>query len=831
LKATFPTRALPIAFLLALSLGFFYPAIFQGKTFYAFDVLQNHPPWQSNQSPNNTLITDPINIFYPAHLLYQQAIQEGELPFWNHKIFSGTTHTPYFGSPLHYLLFSTLPITSAHDLMLFLHMAGMALMMFLYLKSLHLLTPAALLGAISWMFNGYLMVWFEFENAAMMALTLPGALYFIERWFNKQSPGNFLGLSIFLSLAICAGYAHLLIYQLLLIGVYVIARYVALNPGLKKIKVKEHARILSGPAGALVVGLLAGALFISSHLSFVDEGHREDIPYAQLHESTGKLPARYLITMIFPDFYGSPTRRHGYVNFVPIEKINAYPYNNYNELCIYAGIVTILFAIIGAIYCRLLPGGRFFVITYFTCLAVAMGSIIYWPLAKFIPGLGLSTPTRILYISAFCVTVLASFGLQIVLAKSYHARWPSVLVAAALATITLAAVLLMQEPAIQRAAIEDWLQAYNIPWSNLSGLLAQHYSFTSTVLYLPLGYVTLACLLLFALLYAPTSRHPLILAAIFALLVVDQVTYSRNYNSLTDRGQAYPQTPGIEFLKDDPSLFRVASMPQFLLNGMSPFDIEDVGGYASFFPRRYGELIELSANKELTDLSQVQLKQWYSFSSLASPILSMLNTKYFLATPGAKLLQNETLHLVYQGEMDIYENKQVMARAYFVPQAIHVASRKEAYEVIASFSHEDFRQNVILETPGIGKKPAELDFSSGEGFISELKYRPNEITLSADVPHDGYLVVTTNYHPNWKVELETEQGSRVIAPLLANYSSMAIPLEAGKQSIRFSFHSDWQMMSIAISALTWICLLLFTLGYVLRLFIRSANIDKQSVNS
>jgi hypothetical protein len=427
--------------------------------------------------------------------------------------------------------------------------------------------------------------------------------------------------------------------------------------------------------------------------------------------------------------------------------------------------------------------------------------------------------------------VLAAFGLQIVLAKSYRARWPSVLVGAALATITLAVVLLMREPSMQRAAIEGWLQAYNIPWSNLSGILAQHYSFASTVLYLPLVYVTLACLLLLALLYGPTSQRLLIVVAIFALLVVDQVAYSWNYNSLTDRTEVYPETPGIKFLKDDPSVFRVASMPQFLLNGMSPFDIEDVGGYASFFPRRYGELIELSANTNETDLSNIHLKQWYSFSSLASPILSMLNTKYFLAPPGAMLSQDETLRLVYQGEMDIYENKQVMARAYFVPQAIHVASREEAYEAVASFSHDDFRQTVILEAPGIGKKPAELDISSGEGLISELKYRPNEITLSADVPHEGYLVVTTNFHADWKVNLETEQGTRVISPLLANYSSMAIPLEAGKQSIRFSFHSDWQMMSIAISALTWICLLLFTLGYVLRLIIRSANIDKQSVNS
>ena len=252
---------------------------------------------------------------------------------------------------------------------------------------------------------------------------------------------------------------------------------------------------------------------------------------------------------------------------------------------------------------------------------------------------------------------------------------------------------------------------------------------------------------------------------------------------------------------------------------MSTFYIEDVGGYTSFFPRRYGELIHLSANAQETDLSNIHLKQWYSFSAHASPILSMLNTKYFLAPPGIKLLQNDSLKLVYQGEMDIYENSRVMARAYFVREAIHVASREQAYETIASFSHDDFRQTVILETQGAGQKPAEPVNSSGEGVISHLKYHPNEITLTADVPHDGYLVLTTNFHPDWKVTLEAEKGTRVISPLLANYSLMAVPLEAGKQSIRFSFHSKWQVMSIAISAITWISLLLFSLGYLLHLFV------------
>lgn len=747
-------------------------------------------------------------------MLYQQAIQEGTLPYWNHQIFSGTTHSPYGGSPIHYSLFSTLSVTTAHDLLLFLHMSGMALMMFLYLKELKLLTASALLGAVSWMFNGYLMVWFEFENAVMMALTLPATLYFIEKWFRRHSLGNFLGLSIVLSLAVCAGYAHLLIYQLLLTGIYVIFRHVTSTPVFMELKMTDHARILSGPAAALMVAILAGAMFFSNSLSLMNEGHREDIPFSQLHESTGELPARYLITMIFPDFYGSPTLKQGYMNFTPKDKIAAYPYNNYNELCVYAGIVTLLFAMIGTIYCRLLPGGGFFVITFFICIAMAMGSIIYWPLATYIPGLSLSTPTRILYISAFCITVLAAFGLQILLTKAYSARWPSVLACLLLVGVTFSTSMAVQGPVLQEALINDWLQAYNIPWPNISGALAQHYSFSSPIVYMPMCYVTLASLLVLALLYVSISMRKFVIVAIFTLLVVDQVAFGWNYNSVSNTNDVYPETPGIQFLKNDPSLFRVASTHEFFLNGMWPFNIEDVGGYASFFSRRYGELIHLSANPQESDLSKVRLKQWYNFSSINSPILSMLNTKYLLAAPGTKLSQDERLRLVYRGEMDIYENKQVMERAYFVSEAIHVTSREEAYRKVASFSNEDFQQIVILESPESQFESTPTEVSSDQVIISEVRYSTNKMALSADVPNDGYLVLTTNFHPDWQVSIDSTDDSRLVSPLRANYSLMAVHLKAGHQTIRFLFHSRWHLVSVAVTALTWACLFVMLLAYV-----------------
>lgn len=74
-----PQHLLPIALLIILALAFFYPVILGGKTFYAFDVLQQHPPWLSKQVPNNSLISDPVNLVYSGHVHFQQAIKEGVL--------------------------------------------------------------------------------------------------------------------------------------------------------------------------------------------------------------------------------------------------------------------------------------------------------------------------------------------------------------------------------------------------------------------------------------------------------------------------------------------------------------------------------------------------------------------------------------------------------------------------------------------------------------------------------------------------------------------------------------------------------------------------------
>jgi hypothetical protein len=145
-------KFLPVAFLFLLTIIFFYPVIFQGKTFYAFDNLFRYYPWVSlnpNFRAHNPLITDPVNIFYPYHHFYKTCIQEHIWPLWDSSNFCGV-EGDFPINPIEFSLYLIFTETTAHDLLLWLHLFGMGLFMYLYLKEIGLNLYPALFGAISW---------------------------------------------------------------------------------------------------------------------------------------------------------------------------------------------------------------------------------------------------------------------------------------------------------------------------------------------------------------------------------------------------------------------------------------------------------------------------------------------------------------------------------------------------------------------------------------------------------------------------------------------------------------------------------------------------------
>ncbi|RJQ60485.1 MAG: hypothetical protein C4530_07350, partial [Desulfobacteraceae bacterium] len=344
-------KMLPIAFLFMLVFIFFYPVVLDGKTFYAFDTLFQYLPWSSGTvskiRTQNSLITDPINFFYTFHHFLKTSIAIKTIPFWYDLNFCGVLYTSGSttqSNPIVFLAFFIFPLAVAHDLVLGIHLFGAGLFMFLFLRQLGLKGCPALVGAVSWMFNGYIMVWFEFEHIQILAFSLPAILYFFECWLTTRSWFHCLCCASVIGFSICSGLAHIIIYQVLFLGCYFLYRifgYIRENQN--RMTINKHNWIAIGVALLLIA--LVSANFMMSHLALLQDSQRPGVPFQQLYQQTGQLPAKYLITLLFPDFFGSPARS---LSFTP----QPAPYNNYNELCIYTGILTLFLAAVCLVYIR-----------------------------------------------------------------------------------------------------------------------------------------------------------------------------------------------------------------------------------------------------------------------------------------------------------------------------------------------------------------------------------------------------------------------------------------------------------------------------------------------
>ncbi len=788
----------PIIFIFLLTVIFFFPVIFQGKTFYAFDTLLQYLPWSSYTPPDfkahNSLITDPVNVFYPYYSFLKECSDAGTFFFWKSYNFCGlqispTGHLPAFFS---YLLF---PQSTAHDLLLWLHLFGAGLFMFLYLKNICLNSIPALIGAIAWMFNGYVMVWFEFENVIIMAPSLPASLYYSELWLKKREKLHCLCFTCAIALSVTNGSAQLNIYQLIFIGFYFAFRYFSLrkNSDFQKIGKKELPML--GLSVLLLV--LICSSFLIRHLSLLDDPHRRNFSFEELYDKTGKLPEKYLTTLIFPDFFGTPAGNN--ICFAP-RTSETQSYNNYNELCIYSGILPLFLVFV----CLPYLGKKEYILFYFftavVALTMAMGSVLYYPMAKFIPGLNLSSPTRILYIFGFSMTVLAAIGADILLSGENIKK---------LAIITLWSLLLGAAITIslfvQTETGIKWASS-SARWGNLNPyyrMFQEHFALLSPVILKPLGLAFISFLsLASALLYREKKSKTIFLSLALLIISYDLMSFGLFYNTVSPRELEFPETEAVRFLKKDKSAYRIITYGNFMHNSLAPFRIQDAGGYSSFYPKRYGEFLHLSQNG--TDIPfPDDFSRWIYFKKFGSPLLDLINIKYLLLPPSMPI-KSLKLKLVYDGEIKIYENTEAFPRAFFVPSYQLCESRTEAYQTMASYSASDFRKKVVLESlppkDFIQKSNTE---SEAESTVKLISYRSDKIEIDISAAQKGFLVISDNYHSEWRAEIDKEQAT----VLRANYIMRAIPIEQGVHKVLLTFSPRLLISGVVATAVGWFAII------------------------
>lgn len=775
-------------FLLFFILAFilFSPFFLKGEIFLAADNLYKYYPWKyfapANFRPHNVLITDPVDQYYAAQ--YNRQLKEGQFSNWNPYIFAGipASCSASMGHPGRYypvkiVLNLLFPAPVASTLLLFIHLFCMGYFMYLYLSLIGAGRRGSLFGAVAYMFNGCVMVWLEFEMWVTVSAWFPLLLFFLEkflislRWKFVFSGGMVFGL-----LVLSDANHQLGLYVCLMSAFYLVFRLITGHAGTGSFK--STALTVAGFMTTGTLGLLIGAVELLPFAELAANSSRitRTLGFHQLFEVMGRVPFRYFITLLFPDFFGNPVLD---LNVVP--HLDSQQYMNYNELSLYTGLPAV-FALIVCLLGRKNGFSRFYLFMAFLSIALMTGTYAYYPFYKLVPGMDKMNPTRFIYLFMFSAAVLSAFGIKLCEDLSGWRRRTVVGVfLLVLSGMVLVGVFsgsgwmtVWFNHEQFRYMTNEWIVEFNE--------LRLLRKLTSPAIYRPLIIAVFSSGFFLIYIFSGDERiRRTGFASLLLLLSYDLISYGRNYNTTVSPEKIYPKTPAIEFLMTQQRPFRVVQDTQHHLsfNTLTPFGIEEAGGYSSLYPIRINRLISAIQGEE-KHKGKI-FDRWVKIPNFSSPLLDLMNVKYVLTSPG-HMLNEQKYKLVFLKDLAVYENRDVMPRAFAVRRHTLKQDVDSVLEYMESSAFDMRREVVLEEEPSAGPLPG-----NGEALLQQSVtiegYSPDEVRIRADMPDNGWVVLTDTYYPGW----EAEVNGRKANIYRADCNFRAVAVGAGENEIVFRY--------------------------------------------
>ncbi|MBC8101027.1 MAG: hypothetical protein H7Z41_00385, partial [Cytophagales bacterium] len=369
----------------------------------------------------------------------------------------------------------------------------------------------------------------------------------------------------------------------------------------------------------------------------------------------GAMPPRQLVTLIAPDFYGSPGGGNHWANS---DRPGG---NNYAEWALYAGVAPLILAV----FALALPwkrGGLPKERAYFAGLAafallLAMGTPLNLPLFFLVPGYSQTgNPARCLILLTLSLAALAAIGLEALLGREVAAEAKRRASFTALVVPTLAAA--------AGASLGAQYASQSVPEASFGQLLA---------LAQPdlIKGVVLLVLTTTAIAVVPRlsdDRRTLGGALLTALAAVDLLAWGTGYNASVSPDLVYPVTPGITYLLANARSDRIAVINRNWTLGAQPprgaalppnaltvYGLHDIGGYDSLFPGDAKEQVKRAGGGE--DPSPPANGNLVFVKRIGAA--TALGARFIAVSPDVPETALETSGLlrVYEGDdLRIYEN-------------------------------------------------------------------------------------------------------------------------------------------------------------------------------
>ena len=831
--------------LLILPLLLFGPVTLGSKTLLPADNLYQWEPYRSFAAeqgvtlpPHNELLSDLVLENQVWKQFTVQSLQDGEIPLWNPNLFAGV---PFLAAGQHSALypfsalFYILPLPRAYGLFTVMQLWLAGVFMYTFGRVLRMGRFPALIAGITYQLSAFFLVSVVFTMIIAAAAWLPLLLAIIEIMVRKQEAkgtGPFVPIvyvilgAIALGIHTLAGHPEILVYTLMVMALYGLVRLALLwrrvgswRPALR---LGFWLVFMTG------LGLGLGSVQLIPLFELVTRNFREgSVTYSDV--VGWAYPTRQVLTFLVPDFYGNPAH-HGYWDLVTRQWVAVdrifWGIKNYVEAGSYAGILPLLLALVAVAGSFRSPKHRRY-IWLFAALAVIsllliFGTPLYAVLYYGLPGIKqLHSPFRWVFPYTLSVAVLAGFGAERLSALRRRYRsgadpgqrhpelyrpWISLLTWGAmgggLALLTGLLLVFVTPgtfiPVADRflAAVDKAQEAFSsgqmllsYEWRNLL-ILALMLTASGIVLR-----VSRCAIYLFPRRWRVPIWQPLAVIVVAADLIV----FGWGFNPAVDPALLEFVPPAIEFLQeqaDEGEPWRLTVYrPEGSTKTLNPnipwwHGLQDVRGYDSIIPAQYVQYMR--AIEEQGELLYNQVAPIYDREHLNSPLLDLLTVRY-VVTEGK--ISNAGYREVYDREVRIYENTDVLPRAFALPRAESLTEP----DVTARLSSFDPRQEILLDASSMSEPvPPVEDTSWPLQPAAVIAYGPNTVFVDVEMPGAGWLVLADSYFPGWKAYRSDPTGisptpktepenETELAIARADGNFRAVYLSEGTHRVRFKY--------------------------------------------
>lgn len=762
--------------------------------------------------------------FFPYHKLVRDIAAQGALPLWNPYAFSGIPllgdgQTAMFYPPN--WLFWLLPPAHALTVVVLLQFSIAGVGAFLYARALGLRPAAALVAALAYMFNGFLVVRVVHLSIMAGAALVPWVFWAVERVLQRATAQQLALAAGAVCVQALTGHPQVPIYTAVAVGLYVLVYCVQHRQrGIRALLP------LGWLGGVYVLGYALAAVQLAPWIEFASFSPRAAGASYEFVASQSLNRFDWLL-FLFPYGYGGPTRN--WMQTTPAWDLPVYLW----ERLAYVGVLPLGLALVGVADLRRsrrvdaqangLQRQRLIallVVLIVMLLITAGSSTPFGRLVYALPAIGkLRAYARAIAVVCFVVTVLAAFGVErLARIRAGRGLDRAAVIAGAVLVLVVDAVLMIANT----VGAQGFPSAEQQPMYKV--MLDRSLQLGQANAYMPLILALLSASMLLWLSFGLTRLKT---AAVIGLIAFDLLSFAATFNPTTDP-QVFVQVPdSVEFLRRDPDLFRTASfvredklMPgeaqaQLAISWAIPYGIEDINGFNSLQPRRYTDFL---FGPQIEDVSYGFLND----PQLLAPennLLSMLNVKYALVqaqsdvvppqpAPGMLIAPEDapqTWQRVFGDQyVTIYRNPNPLPRAYFVDRVNVLPDARAILELIKLPTFDPARQALV--EGGLSLQAAAqispLADATEPATVRVERVSPNELLLHTSTSADRFLVLSEMWFPGWRAELNGQN----LPIFRTNYLFRGVIVPAGDHTIRMVYRPASALVGVAITGATGVAL-------------------------